>query len=349
VIGRAYAAAGEAPPSDELQKRAEAGERKPGVVPPGGLLLTMGLDCQDDRVEWQLVAFGRDLRRWVVQYGVVPGSITDRETHAALDELVRGSWADFQGGRRPVDMLAIDGNAWTDEVYDWARRHPVARVIMVRGAQRDNDPPLAKVRRERGRDGKPKRYVGRFFNVGVSGLKLALYANLKKADPLARGHVDLPAGLDSAYFAGLTAERRVQVTRRDGFRVWRWVKSAGQPNEPLDTMLYAEAAALRLGWRTLSDSQWDRLEAEREAPVSAPQLDLEDPASSGPAAAVPLEAIDAELPDAEDDEAADDEPAEAGPDQAQIRVVLPEVKPHRPAAAVLRGVRRTGLVGRFRA
>ncbi len=285
TAGLAFEAAGEAPPWEALRDRAEASPRQRGIVPAGGLILTMGMDCQDDRVEWQLVAHGREYRRFVVECGVVEGSITDAGTHQALDRLIARTWRDFQGQPRKLDMTAIDGNAWTNDVLEWVKKSPIDRVMMVRGARTDQAPMLVKVKIERTRDGKVRKYGGRFYNVGVSGLKIALYKNLSKTDPLARGYVDLPAGLEDEYFRQLTAERRVAVrSKKDGFTEHRWVKSAGLRNEALDTMLYAEAAAVRKGWRTKDAAAWDVLEGQLEAPALAPQLDLEEIALAAPQA-----------------------------------------------------------------
>ena len=46
-----------------------------------------GVDCQDDRLEVQLVAFGRNRRRWVIDYKVIPHHIGDDEGRAALNAL----------------------------------------------------------------------------------------------------------------------------------------------------------------------------------------------------------------------------------------------------------------------
>ena len=159
---------------------------------------------------------------------------------------------------------------------DWAKRHPASKVMMVRGAKSDLAPPLVKVKREKNKEGKPLRYAGRFFNVGVAGMKMALYANLKKTDPLARGFCGYPAGLDDDFFQQLCAERRVLKKTKTGFDQYQWIKDAAQRNEVLDTENYCEAAALRLGWRTLRDEAWDALEAELEKPQPGRQTDFED-------------------------------------------------------------------------
>ena len=42
-------------------------------------------------------------------------------------------------------------------------------------------------------------------------------------------------------------------------------------------MNQAECAAIRFGVRAFQDTNWDRLEDEREMPAADPQLDLEEP------------------------------------------------------------------------
>ena len=124
--------------------------------------------------------------------------------------------------------------------------------------------------------GKLKRYSRRFYNFNGAVLKMALYANLRKEDPLEAGYVGLPRGLEDEYFRQLTAERRVEKVQKSGFKVYVWEKDKGQANEGLDTMNQAEAAAMRFGVRSLTDAMWDKLEAEREVAPPERQLDLEE-------------------------------------------------------------------------
>src|SRR5205823_3768685 len=127
-------------------------------------------------------------------------------------------------------------------------------------------------RKERRRDGKLVRYQGRFFNVGVNGLKGGLYKFLRVTDPDQRGYIDFPAGLEDSFYEQLTAEKRVAVIDRKGFTVRQWVKPRGARNEQLDVQIYGEALAGKLGWRTLTPAQWAALEAEREI-AAAPSLE----------------------------------------------------------------------------
>jgi phage terminase large subunit GpA-like protein len=120
-------------------------------------------------------------------------------------------------------------------------------------------------------------------------MKMGLYRNVAKTDPMARGYVAFPRGLEDEYFRQLTAERRT-AEKRHGFTVWRWTKDPSQANEGLDTILQAEAAAIKWGVRGLPDAMWDKLEEERERPAAGQQIDLEDYLSaprSAPAALPP--------------------------------------------------------------
>lgn len=277
TVGRAYVTAGEAPPWETLRDRGANAEYDRGRIPPGGLILTIGIDCQDDRVEAQVVAWGQDFRRWVVEYIVIPGHISSEKCQERLDALLVQTWANGYGHRIAADMVAIDGNAYTEDVWDWARRHPASRLIMMRGDNRDSAPLIQRVKKERSqKTGKLLKYSRRFYNINVSVLKMALYRNVAKADPLERGFVGFPRGMDDDYYRQLTAERRVPKKKKDGFTEYKWEKDAAQANEGLDTMNQAEAAAIKYGVRGLPDAIWQRLEQERETPAPDAQMDFED-------------------------------------------------------------------------
>jgi phage terminase large subunit GpA-like protein len=159
---------------------------------------------------------------------------------------------------------------------------------MVRGRGDDAAPRLALVKRERNEStGKVLARSRRFYNLGVSGLKMSLYRDLQKHDPTARGFVSFPSGLGDDYFQELTAERRTAL-KHHGFTVYRWTKDDRQDNEALDTAIIATGAALRFGVYSLSDRGWDALRSQREvrpAPVPAPV-----PVTPAPGGVIPEEA-----------------------------------------------------------
>jgi phage terminase large subunit GpA-like protein len=276
TAGQAYKAASEAPPWEKLRDRAAQSAYVKGTVPAGALLLFFGFDCQHDRVEGQLVGMGRDHRRFVIDYFVVPGHISEASCQERLTALLSQTWTNASGQKIGVDLAAIDGNAWTEDVWDFAKKHGANKLIMVRGLGSDSAPLLARIRKERNqRTGKLLKYAKRFYNFGTSVVKMALYRNLAKDDPLTQGYIAFPSGLDDEYFRQLTAERRTPE-KRHGFIVYRWTKDETQANEGLDTMLYAEAASIKYGVRGLPDGIWDRIEAERETPPKDRQPELFD-------------------------------------------------------------------------
>ena len=275
VLGLAYKAPSEAPEWEKLKERADAIGHRRGVIPYGHPVLTLGIDVQGERVEWHAEAFGPDRHIATVDYGVIQGNIVDEVVRERLDDLIKRSWVNEAGRRIPVDLTAIDANAYTDDVMDWSRRH--AKVINVRGAQSDNAPPLAIVRYERDRKGKALKRRGKFYHVGVSELKLSRYKNLKKTDPLVRGFIAIPRGMDDVFFRQYTAERRIPKKSKNplAFTPYQWVLPEGERNEVLDTSLYAEAAAIRFGIREFTPLRWEALATERETPLETGQMDMD--------------------------------------------------------------------------
>lgn len=295
TVGKAWETQGAAPPWEVLRDRAEKSAYARGTIPAGGLLVFVGIDCQGDRVEWHAVAAGRDYRRYVVDYGVIPGHISEDATRERLDALMLQTWPNAAGHRLGVERAGIDGNAWTEDVWGWARRHLPRKVIMVRGSPSENAPRIAKVKKERNeRTGALLKYAGRFYNFGASVMKMALYRDLAKEDPETKGYVSFPRGLEDEYFRQLTAERRTPILKkRHGFTLWRWTKDAAQANEALDTFLQAETAATNFGVRGMPDAMWDRIAGQREqapptpAPEQAQTLEPETTKPAPPAPTVP--------------------------------------------------------------
>jgi len=73
-------------------------------------------------------------RRWVVDHVVIPFFIGDTDGRSALDALLKATWRAELGLRLPLDLLAIDEGSFPEDVRSWAKRHPLTRVIRVKGA-----------------------------------------------------------------------------------------------------------------------------------------------------------------------------------------------------------------------
>jgi len=270
-LGKAYETRGDGRPWEELAARAKQSNYQRGQVPKGALLLMLGIDCQGGRVEWQLVGFGREYRRYVVDYGTIGKHISEPDCQRNLDLLLTRKWLNFRGRGMGISLAAIDANYATDDVLAYARKYPPHRLIAVRGAHGDAAPRLAKVQRERNEKlGTVVKYSNRFFNVGVNVLKMSLYRDLLKDDAAAPGYISFPSDCEDRYFQELVAETRV-AHKRFGQIIWRWEKPEKQAAEMLDTMVYASAAAVKHGVNWISDTGWQKIEAAFEA-EDAPEI-----------------------------------------------------------------------------
>lgn len=279
VLGLAYEQATGGPDWTRLRDRIELADEgtflSRSILPTCGIILTAGVDCQADRTEMQIVAWGRDRRSWVVDYVVIPHHVGSVEGRRALDDMLRATWRTGLGLSIWLDALAIDGGNWPDDVWSWAVRHPYRRVIVVRGSSTQNGPVMVPMR-ERRRDGRIMRgRAKRGFMVNVSQLKADFYSRLERDDMQTRGYVAFAVGLGDEYYRQISSEVRVLKRERSGVVTSRWqLVEPSRRNEGLDTMIYAEAAARRVGWASMTDGAWDALEAERGIAPAEPQGDL---------------------------------------------------------------------------
>lgn len=281
VLGLPYEQASKGPDWEKLRDRVERADEegaKPiqrGVLPDCGLILAAGVDCQGDRIEVQIVAFGRNYRRWVIDNQVIPHHISTDEARAALNQLLRSTWRTVAGRRIALDVLSIDGGAYTEDVWDWAMGHPPQRVIVTKGATSAMAPPLKRMQFDKRSDRMARRKQRQGFIVGVSQLKADFYGWLEKPDPSDRGFCAFAAGLGDEYYRQITAEVRILKRATSGAMVSRWViAEAGRRNEALDTMLMAEAGARFKGWSYMSGAAWDVLDMERGGAPEEAQGDL---------------------------------------------------------------------------
>ncbi|MQV99455.1 terminase, partial [Sinorhizobium medicae] len=290
-LGLAFEADNKAIDWEVLRDRAEDHGFQRGVIPAEALALVLGMDVQGDRVEWLLVGYGRNRYRAVIDHGVVDhragghladakehsGHISEPEVRAALDRLLQREWLDEAGRKRTTDRVAIDGNAYTDDVWNWVRKHPKSRVIMVRGGNTEAAPPIVQTK-EYDRKGKPKKqkWLSRFFTFNASAFKIRLYRDYKKDDPEQAGYIRFARGFGDDFYQQATSEARVPEKTRSGHTRYVWKLSEGKRNEIIDMLNQSLAGAYRWGVPYWTDEEWDAI-ADRLGQLEAPQQgDLED-------------------------------------------------------------------------
>jgi phage terminase large subunit GpA-like protein len=90
VLGLPFEEEAEAPEWQRLYERRETW--RIGIVPEQGLFLTAGVDVQKDRLEAEVVAWGRDKESWSVDYQVIEGDTARPEVWAKLSS--SASWGE---------------------------------------------------------------------------------------------------------------------------------------------------------------------------------------------------------------------------------------------------------------
>lgn len=284
VLAETWHEKGDSPEWMPLYKRRETYEE--GTVPAGGLFLTAGADVQKDRLIVEVVAWGRGKESWSVMYGVIPGNTSDlgeAGPWGQLDALLARTYTHESGAELPIRMLAVDSGYNTMEVYAWARKYPMSRVIAVKGQEAGGaligspSPVEITLRGRRPIHGyKVWPVVG-----GVA--KSELYGALRLEEPHA-GEPFPPGWLhfpqyDEDYFKQLTAEQLVSKRNRRGYTVMTWSVIPGRENHVLDARVYARAAAELVGLSRFRESDWAALEAAvgrgslPPAPTVAPPRD----------------------------------------------------------------------------
>jgi phage terminase large subunit GpA-like protein len=82
---------------------------------------------------------GPDFRRFVIDYGVIPGHISEGMP-GRLDALLKQTWPNAFGRKIGDRLAAIDGNAWTEDVWALGQAASASKLIMVRGRGEDSAP-----------------------------------------------------------------------------------------------------------------------------------------------------------------------------------------------------------------
>lgn len=227
---------GEQADADNLMNRAET---YLAPVPSGGLVLTAGVDMQQDRLEVEIVAWGHGEESWSIDYQVLWGDPLQNDVWDELEELLSSTWLHESGAQLPIMAACVDtggtgGN--TQAAYDWLRGKTGRRIFGVKGVGGWGRPIVAAPTRKR--SGKNVRKVDLFL-VGTDEAKLTVMRRLAVDKP-GPGFCHVPADRGADWYQHITAEKL--ITRYvKGFPVREWHQTRPR-NEGLDCRVYALAA-----------------------------------------------------------------------------------------------------------
>lgn len=304
-----------------------------GVVAPAGVLvLTAGVDMQQDRLEVEVVGWGEGEESWSVAHQVLWGDPLQGDVWEDLEALLESRWRHASGAWLPITATCVDTGGTggsTQAAYDWLKGRAGRRVFGIKGVGGWGRPIVSAPSRKR--SGRRGRKIDLFL-VGTDEAKLVVMRRLALVEP-GPGYCHFPVGRDADWFRQLTAEKL--VTRYvKGFPVREWHKTE-ERNEALDCRVYA-LAALKIAAPSFKRAA-ARLQAEREALAEAAR------ARGGrrPATAAPGDAHDT----------AGEDPAVAAGGGAQGVAASPQEKPQEeiaPAPANTAPIRRRAVPGRRR-
>ena len=213
-------------------------------LPDGVLVLTAGVDTQDDRMEYEIIGHGHFGETWGIEKGLIMGRPDDDATWTKLDEMVFDRVLHFENGiGLKMSMAFVDeGGHFTQDVRLRCRERIGKKVFCIKGMPGPDKPFTAP----------PKqmkivvkgRTIGKCwqYQLGVDAGKQIIMDNLAVQTPGSKYcHFPRRDDYGSAYFAGLLSERLVY--KQNKRQPWQWEKIPGhERNEVLDCRNYAMAA-----------------------------------------------------------------------------------------------------------
>ncbi len=261
-LGETWEDEGETVDDYELSERRE---QMPNV-PDDVILMTAGVDVQDNRLEVSIIGWGRDDETYVIAHETLYGDPSTPQLWTNLDSVLNTQFETESGRQIAIRATCVDsGGHFTNSVYAYCKKNAPRRIFAIKGVGGEGKPI----------SGRPsKNNIGKclLFPVGVDTAKDLLFARMriKEAGP---GYMHFADALNDEYFRQLTAEKIVTRFHR-GFKK-RVFEKIRPRNEALDCMVYALAAygILGVNVNALADkleNAQDALESEQKEQRQTP-------------------------------------------------------------------------------
>lgn len=269
ILGETWQERGDAPDWERLLERRE--DYPMGVIPRDALVLTAGVDVQDDRLECDIWGWSEGYTSWLIDHVVISGSPRERESWDALANLLAKDWPRQGGGTMRIAKLCVDtGGRDTAAVYGHLRRLRDPRIAPTKGVDGWNraQPVQGPTVVDALVDGRKMRRGLKLWTVSTSTWKIDLYRRLwlsrGDSEKYPPGWVHLPRAIEAEWVKQLVAEQLRTVRDKRGFTRQEWAKLRDR-NEALDCAVLARAALWLLGadrygerfWRQLRDQMAD--------------------------------------------------------------------------------------------
>ena len=240
AFGQLWEDRGDVQDEDELMERREEYEAD---LPEGVLLLTAGVDTQDDRLEYEIVGHGHFGETWGIDKGIVMGRPDSPAVWRDLEEHLGKALYFKDGlGLRVSSVFVDSGGHFTQNVREECRRRLAKQWYSIKGRGGQDIPYTSPPKKRQIVINGKLRGTCWEYEIGVDAGKQIIMDNLKVQTPGSKYcHFPKRDEYGFGYFKGLLSEHLVYEPERK--HPWIWVKIPGhERNEALDCRNYAMAA-----------------------------------------------------------------------------------------------------------
>lgn len=254
-------------PTSLMVRREKWGPELPKQV----VILTCGVDVQDNRLELEIVGWGRGEESWSIDYHILYGDPSTPELWAQLDEVLSRKYPHSKDvPDLPIAATCIDsGGHYTDYVINYCHARRLHGVFAIKGIGGVGKPIWPATASKSYTTKKP------VYLIGVNDAKDILMRRLHLEDSSGAGVWHFPMDRENEWFEQITNEVAVKKLSK-GRLIREWTpRKNGVRTEGLDCRVYAYAALRGLvrNFRLNLDLGADKLaEMKMKQPRKAPVI-----------------------------------------------------------------------------
>ena len=244
-------------------------------LPNGVLLLTAAIDTQDNRLEYEVVGWGKEEECWGIRKGIVLGAPNQARTWKEIDNILDKTYHFADGkGLKVVRTFIDSGGHYTSDVYNYCQKNFHKQRFAIKGRGGPGIPLIYKI-------AKANNAKAPLILLGVDDGKQQIMDRLSIDSPgplyfhfpQDEGIKELSnRGYDDLYFKGIISEHK-KVYKRNGVLREVWETTKNVRNEPLDLRNYNLACmkSLKPDWVKLEMLVNGMSETEVKRAVAKPQ------------------------------------------------------------------------------
>ena len=224
------------------------------------VILTAGVDVQDNRLEVEVVGWGYEYESYGIMYRDFPGDPGKEEVWQQLDTFLKKKFYFKNKKYLTIAATLIDsGGHHTGSVYKYVYKKEKRGIYAIKGKGAWGVNILNGFRKTT-KKGAPQINL---LSLGVNALKDLTYSRLSILEGAGKCHFPKAStqGYGIDYFKGLTAEVKVKKSTPRGMKI-AWEILDGRRNEPLDLRNY-NTAAIELIPIDLHDKKYNRKGARK--------------------------------------------------------------------------------------